>query len=234
VDLIMCDHSVDDILYQDVFDRLLERYPSFRLVHCISDGIGAEHSYQNGRVEWHHGRLTKEVVCIANTSTRCMVSGPAGLCRVAADIWKSLGQQEQSLYILDDMESNSAHAIVEVLDSDSELSESVEVQKEAKKPAKAEAKMAKRVLKEAKKEAKKAPKSVGQQENRLCMLDELVPSDIENNIVAAKYREGSDGSKDEAERKARAEAKMVKNILKKAWKEAKKEAKRTQKETWIA
>merc|ERR1712098_487568 len=36
VDLVMCNHSAEDVLYQDVFDRLLERYPSFRLVHCIS------------------------------------------------------------------------------------------------------------------------------------------------------------------------------------------------------
>lgn len=113
VDLFLCNHLVEDVLYQDVFDGLLTRYPAFRLTHCISGAISEKRPGTNSRTIWHQGRVTKEVVKIEKPGTRCIVSGPRGLCRAAADVWRDLDQDTELLHVLDEIEPEKDTAELE-------------------------------------------------------------------------------------------------------------------------
>merc|ERR1719359_292807 len=52
VELYLCNHGVEDVLYADVFEEMLKKYPSFRVVHCMSEGdVSAKAG--SGKAEWH-------------------------------------------------------------------------------------------------------------------------------------------------------------------------------------
>merc|ERR1719353_863009 len=103
VQVIMCNNSVEDILYQDVFDRLLDKYPSMEMTNCISSGFGAKPPAAHERVVWQAGRVSKEVIK-AKRGTQAIVSGPRGLCSAAKRMWKELDQDPELLSILDEEE----------------------------------------------------------------------------------------------------------------------------------
>lgn len=106
VDLLLCNRTLEDILYQDVFGEMLGRYPAFRLVHCISGAIpeqAAEFLDRRNNVEWHSGHVNKEVFRVKAAGSRCIVSGPRGLCQAGLNIWKSLGHDMELLSILDEL-----------------------------------------------------------------------------------------------------------------------------------
>jgi len=100
VDMIMCNSNAEDVLYQDVFDTMLDRYPSFRMVHCIT---GKVPSWPKSKAEIHNGRICKEVLKITKPGTKGIVSGPRGLCRAATDLWAALGQDPENLTALDEV-----------------------------------------------------------------------------------------------------------------------------------
>jgi len=117
VELMMCNSTVEDILYQDIFDTMLKKYPAFRLAHCISSlcetgNAPPKYKDANERVVWY-SRLTNkvkqtvipqhDVIRIEHPNTMCMVSGPMGLCKASLSIWEALGQPKERLHILDEL-----------------------------------------------------------------------------------------------------------------------------------
>jgi len=105
VDLLMCNRGLEDVLYADVLEDLQTRYSSFKVVHCLSAGFPAGHVGANPKALWHSGRVSKDVIRPPKAGTKCVVSGPMGLCQAAVDIWAALGQDKETLEILDDLPS---------------------------------------------------------------------------------------------------------------------------------
>merc|ERR1719235_1759887 len=81
VQLLLCNSTVEDVLYQEVFDEILKQHSSFRLVHCISGGSGDKKSSE--QLSWHSGRINKDVIQKTGDATTCMASGPSGLMKTA-------------------------------------------------------------------------------------------------------------------------------------------------------
>lgn len=104
VRLFLCNRSVDDVLYQDVFECMLLQHLSFSLVHCISDGrIPRVPFGRSGRAIWLAGRITDEILSSTEPHLKCVVSGPVGLCQAALDIWAKLKRSADDLKILDEL-----------------------------------------------------------------------------------------------------------------------------------
>jgi ferredoxin-NADP reductase len=103
VDLYMCNHAFEDVLYQEYFDKMLAQYAQFRLVHCLSKGGPPEQPAGHSKT-MYRGRLTTDVFHEnPRPRAKCIVSGPRGLCRAAVDIWKGFGMAEDSVHCLDEL-----------------------------------------------------------------------------------------------------------------------------------
>jgi len=101
VRLILCNRSVNDILLRARFEQLLLTYPSFRLVHCITDG-----QLPKGKPAtaawWVAGRLSTELIESVEPHLKAVVSGPPGLCQSANELLLASGRQQFDITILDE------------------------------------------------------------------------------------------------------------------------------------
>lgn len=104
VNLFLCNRDVEDVLFQEFFEEWLRRHPSFQLVHCISGNMPSQHLRSGSRAVWRYGRFSAALIaeCISRPNVRGIVSGPPGLCKAAADIWKSFGKKRDDIHILDE------------------------------------------------------------------------------------------------------------------------------------
>jgi len=109
VQLIMCNHAVEDVLYLDILEGFLEKYPTFELVNCISSQLPTElPGKKTSRTTWHQGRLSKDVIKITKPGTQGFVSGPRGLCKAAMTAWEAAGQDMKLLHVLDEVDPPAA------------------------------------------------------------------------------------------------------------------------------
>lgn len=121
VQLLLCNSTVEDVLYQEVFDEILKQHSSFRLVHCISGSIGDKKSSE--QLSWHNGRINKDVIQKTSDATTCMASGPSGLMKAASQVWKDLGQSPDHLHILDEILPADAEGAAEASEKPKEQEE---------------------------------------------------------------------------------------------------------------
>lgn len=101
VQLVLCNRTAADVLYQDVFDGLLQKHPDFNLVHCISEGPVPVMC--GGRAVWQQGRICAATIARAEPHLRGVVSGPMGLCQAVVHAWEQLGWAAERLSVLDEL-----------------------------------------------------------------------------------------------------------------------------------
>jgi hypothetical protein len=102
VTLVLCNHTRRDVIFRDHFASMLEQYPNFNLVHCISTGPVVQESGE--RIVWRSGHLNTEVLRpAAEAGLQAVVSGPPGLCKATLEAWVALGRSETDLKILDEL-----------------------------------------------------------------------------------------------------------------------------------
>jgi len=103
VHLALCNKTAADVLYQDVFEGMLEKFPSFHVTHCISSGSVPVPDSPPGRAKWQSGRINASTLSVAELNLRGVVSGPMGLCQAAVDLWAELGRKADDLAVLDEL-----------------------------------------------------------------------------------------------------------------------------------
>lgn len=102
--LAMCNRTQEDVLYQNLFDDLLSRFSSFRMVHCISSGKAVAKDAKQGSAGSHPGRVTSDVFFAqAPKDAKAIVSGPMGLCQTVVDIWQEQKRSLMDLSVLDEL-----------------------------------------------------------------------------------------------------------------------------------
>lgn len=101
VHLAMCNHSAEDVLYADVFDKMLQKHQSFHVVHCV--GAGPVPARQGGRAVWRSGRVDLSVLIMAPQHLKGVISGPRGLCQAGVNLFLKLGRTMESVNVLDEL-----------------------------------------------------------------------------------------------------------------------------------
>mmetsp|Transcript_63802 Transcript_63802/g.113218 ORF Transcript_63802/g.113218 Transcript_63802/m.113218 type:complete len:566 (+) Transcript_63802:233-1930(+) len=104
IQLAMCNRTLKDVLYQNLFDELLGKHSSFRMTNCISSGDVMGSPAEEGIAGLHSGRISSDVFP-SGVPGNCkgIVSGPMGLCQAAVGIWAKLGRDPTFLNILDEL-----------------------------------------------------------------------------------------------------------------------------------
>jgi len=101
VTLYLCNRTVEDVLYRESFDEMLQANKAFKMVHCLSSGPIP--SFLESSAEWRPGRISQEAMADTDPLAHCIVSGPMGLCQTAVNLWSRLGRQADRLQVLDEL-----------------------------------------------------------------------------------------------------------------------------------
>ena len=111
VHLLLCNKTVDDALFAERFEQLLETHPLFHVTHCIS----REKPHKAGRALWKQDRLNVAILRGLPQQLKTIVSGPPGLCRAAYDALWALNRLGNTLFLdeLPEVSSACASKLVE-------------------------------------------------------------------------------------------------------------------------
>jgi len=90
VRLVLCNHSLEDVVFVERLEALLSNYSGFRIVHCVATGPLPPRG-RKGRAEWFSGRLAAQALGGIEPHLKAVVSGPPGLCKAAVALLGSLG-----------------------------------------------------------------------------------------------------------------------------------------------
>eukprot|EP00927_Polykrikos_kofoidii_P078760 TRINITY_DN75578_c0_g1_i1.p1 TRINITY_DN75578_c0_g1~~TRINITY_DN75578_c0_g1_i1.p1 ORF type:complete len:648 (-),score=112.43 TRINITY_DN75578_c0_g1_i1:155-2041(-) len=110
INLALCVHSEDDIIFKDRFDALQRMFRHFRVAYCVSEGLSSSTNGKTGRADFFAGRLKPGALLpdlgisrSAMVAKRpfAIVSGPPGLCLAGQNMLQQLGWVPESIRLLD-------------------------------------------------------------------------------------------------------------------------------------